>query len=460
MTSTRMFDHYETEYLRLTRQAMQDVEMVDQLLPGAEREATAKKATQSIDAAEEIVQSMELEARSLGGDAKQQLIAQAKDYKSGIAGLRTRLRTAHRSSRAEEQARTELLRGTDPTLRLEADNQRDRLMETTERLNRGTDKLRAATQIALETEAVGASIMADLESQKQTIRHARGTLAGASAGLDRSKRLLSGMVRRALQHKVMMYAIIGLLCVMIIFIIWCKRSPRTRTCTVPPPVLSPRCPHTHIAATWHRVPCTARTLAWRELAEAYATRTRTRRCASTCPPCVAVRAQSTGFTARRPQRRCRRATSRMPRRRRRPVPTQVVAMIHSADRALARRRRRRGRVLRRSHRVRRVHDVGARTSITIGRQARARVLRAGVLLVEWARAGVRLPAQTGSRWRHTRIRIYTSPVQVAARSGARAFAAAPCAACGRVLGSSRHTALCSPVGGISDLGRWGWRGTN
>lgn len=220
MTSTRMFDHYETEYLRLTRQAMQDVEMVDQLLPGAEREATAKKATQSIDAAEEIVQSMELEARSLGGDAKQQLIAQAKDYKSGIAGLRTRLRTAHRSSRAEEQARTELLRGTDPTLRLEADNQRDRLMETTERLNRGTDKLRAATQIALETEAVGASIMADLESQKQTIRHARGTLAGASAGLDRSKRLLSGMVRRALQHKVMMYAIIGLLCVMIIFIIW------------------------------------------------------------------------------------------------------------------------------------------------------------------------------------------------------------------------------------------------
>jgi len=244
MTSTRVFDHYETEYLRLTRQAMQDVEMIDQLLPGAEREATAKKAMQSIDSAEEIVQSMELEARSLGGDAKQQLVAQAKDYKSGIAGLRTRLRSAHRSSRAEEQARTELLRGTDPTLRLEADNQRDRLMATTERLNRGTDKLRAATQIALETEAVGASIMADLESQKQTLRHARGTLAGASAGLDRSKRLLSGMARRALQHKIMMYAIIGLLFVMIVFIIWFNwiyspSSPSLPPCYVshasPPP---------------------------------------------------------------------------------------------------------------------------------------------------------------------------------------------------------------------------------
>ena len=65
---------------------------------------------------------------------------------------------------------------------MEADSQRDRLMANTDRLNRGTDKLRAAAQIALETEEVGASIMQDLESQRATIEHARGTLAGASRG--------------------------------------------------------------------------------------------------------------------------------------------------------------------------------------------------------------------------------------------------------------------------------------
>ena len=143
-TSTRIFDHYETEYLKLTRHAATDIELVDQLLPGAERDTTAKKASQTIQAAEEIVQSMELEARSLSGEAKQMLVAQAKDYRMGISTLSKKLKNALTSSRAQEAARDELLRGADPALRMEADGQRARLMATTERMQRGTDKLKAA----------------------------------------------------------------------------------------------------------------------------------------------------------------------------------------------------------------------------------------------------------------------------------------------------------------------------
>ncbi len=80
-------------------------------------------------------------------------VAQARDYKSGVATLRTQLKAACVSSRAEIAAREELMRGTDPTLKVEADNQRGRLLATTERLNRGTQQLRAACQIAVETEA-------------------------------------------------------------------------------------------------------------------------------------------------------------------------------------------------------------------------------------------------------------------------------------------------------------------
>lgn len=219
-----------------------DIEVVDQLLPGAERESTAKKAIAAIESAEELVQSMELEARSLSGDSKRQLVAQAKDLKAGTAALRQRLRGAQTSSRAQEAARNELLRGADPTLRMEADSQRSRLMATTERLQRGTDKLTAAAQIALETEVIGQSIMSDLEQQRQTIQHARGTLAGASAGLERSARILKGMGRRALQNKVMMYVIIVVLFLMILFILWFKwlyhPAPTLPPCyytTFPPP---------------------------------------------------------------------------------------------------------------------------------------------------------------------------------------------------------------------------------
>lgn len=222
MTSTRLFETYEREYLKLTGSAAKDIERVDQLLPSVERDAAVKDANKALESADEIVQSMELEARSLSGSAKQELVAQARDYKSNNAALRAKLRAVQTSSRAQAAARDELLQGSDPTLRMEADNQRTRLMANTERMQRGTDKLRAAAQTALETEVIGQSIMGDLESQRQTIQHARSTLAGASVGLDRSKRILQGMGRRAMQNKILMYVIIAVISCMILFIVWFK----------------------------------------------------------------------------------------------------------------------------------------------------------------------------------------------------------------------------------------------
>jgi len=237
-----MFDHYEREYLATTRKAMEDIELVDALLPGPERDGISKRTAEAVQAAEEIVESMELEARSMGGEAKQQLIAQAKDYKRGIADMKAKLKAAQTNSRAEEAARAELLRGANPALRMEADNQRSRLMATTETLNRGTDKLRHATKVALETEAIGENILSDLADQRATIAHARNTLAGASAGLDRSKKLLAGMGRRAMKNKMLMYIIIATLGVMILFIVWFKWLYSPAPPATPPPSCPPAMP--------------------------------------------------------------------------------------------------------------------------------------------------------------------------------------------------------------------------
>jgi len=239
-----MFDHYEKEYLSTSKKAMQDIELVDQLLPGVERDDVVKRTTEAIGAAEEIVQSMELEARSMSGESKMQLKDQAKDYKAGIADMRARLKAAQTSSRAETAARAELLRHADPTLRMEADSQRSRLMGTTERLNKTSDVLRGAVQTALETEQVGESILSDLADQRATIAHARGTLAGTQAGLDKSKRILQGMGRRALKNKVMMYVIIFVLLGMISFICYFQFFYQV----APPQTHSPSPPSTHPAS--------------------------------------------------------------------------------------------------------------------------------------------------------------------------------------------------------------------
>ena len=223
-TSTRVFDHFEAEYLSSTRQAAQGLERMAELIPGMEKDKAAKATGAALDAADQIVQQMELEARSTSGETKAQLVAQAKDYKGAISMLRRKLKAAQNAvlTKSDEEKRAELLAssGINPALRGEAETQHARLLQTTERMQKGTEKLRQARQVALETEAIGGNIMVDLEQQRQTMERSRATLASANSGLDRSKRILQGMGRRARANKMLIYLIIAALVGMILLIIW------------------------------------------------------------------------------------------------------------------------------------------------------------------------------------------------------------------------------------------------
>ena len=58
----------------------------------------------------------------------------------------------------------------------ERDDQRDRLILASSKMEKGTDKLREAYRTAMETESVGAQVMQDLHEQRQTRERARGGL--------------------------------------------------------------------------------------------------------------------------------------------------------------------------------------------------------------------------------------------------------------------------------------------
>jgi len=240
--ASRVFEHYESEYLAATREAAVSIENVHELLPGVERNKVTSAAEKSIDAAVDIVQQMELEARSSGGSARADLIAQAKDYKEGINKLRLALKQSKMENRADQTAREQLLSKSNPEQRKEAENQHSRLLATTERMTRTNDKLKGAIQIATETEAVGASIIGDLEVQRHTIEHARSNLRGASAGLERSKFLLAGMGRRAVMTRILMWCIVSSLCCLIILVVWLNWFWHAEVAAAPPPSPSPAHP--------------------------------------------------------------------------------------------------------------------------------------------------------------------------------------------------------------------------
>eukprot|EP00798_Chlamydomonas_sp_ICE-L_P018788 gene18788-25329_t len=172
-----LFKSYEIDYSRKSTDIARKISSISSL-SGELRRVKNAEVEQDIKSAETVIKSMELEARSLPADASKPLLLKVKDYKADMIALKDQLKRAATSASTGEAARAEL-----------------------------------------ET---GANILINLHGQRETIVRSRETLAGADDSISKARRILSGMARRALQHKIIMFAVAGFLLLGIILIIWAK----------------------------------------------------------------------------------------------------------------------------------------------------------------------------------------------------------------------------------------------
>ena len=210
---SRIFEAYAEEFASecaSVSRALDDVREQS----GAERRKAQSEAEAALGRADENVQQMELEARASSGPPGKEMAKKAKELKAELAQLRTALKVALNT--VPTSARAELLGGSSGD---EAgDDQRARLLKMGERMQSGTSKLEAATRTVLEAEAIGESVLGDLHAQRETILHATGTLQRANEGLERSKRTLNAIARRAFENKLIMYGIIAMLGIGVLFL--------------------------------------------------------------------------------------------------------------------------------------------------------------------------------------------------------------------------------------------------
>lgn len=74
--------------------------------------------------------------------------------------------------------------------------QRQQLLSGTDRLDRSSQRLKASQALANDTEAIGASTLANLHVQRATIQHTGEVLHESEGYVDRSVKTLRGMARR------------------------------------------------------------------------------------------------------------------------------------------------------------------------------------------------------------------------------------------------------------------------
>lgn len=214
---TALFHQYEQDYCSKST----DISRKIGALTGVGQDARRAKATEieaDMREADGVIKRMDMEARSLPSDRARVLASKVKEYKADLASLREQFKQAAATAGASDAARAELGLGGD--YYTTSAGQRDRTLQSTERLQKTTERLALGKQQLAETEELGVTILGDLARQRETIIHARDTLHGADDNISKARRLLSTMSKRIVANKIIMFGISAFLLLGIILVIY------------------------------------------------------------------------------------------------------------------------------------------------------------------------------------------------------------------------------------------------
>lgn len=217
---SEVFEGYERQYCELSANLSKKCTSAS-LLNGEQKKQKISEIKAGIDEAESQIRKMDLEARSLQPNVKAVLLVKLREYKSDLNNLKSEVKRLS-SGNPNQAARDELLEsGMADALTVSAE-QRARLMMSTERLNKSSERVRDSRRTMLETEELGVSILQDLHQQRQSLLHAHDTLHGVDDNIGRSKRILTNMSRRMSRNKWIISAIVLVLVLAIALIMYFK----------------------------------------------------------------------------------------------------------------------------------------------------------------------------------------------------------------------------------------------
>ncbi|MED6171209.1 Vesicle transport v-SNARE 11 [Stylosanthes scabra] len=171
-----VFEGYERRYCELSANLSKKCTLAASL-DGEQKKQKVSEVKTGIDEAEALIRKMDLEARSLQPSVKAGLLAKLREYKSDLNNIKSEVKKIVNGN-LNPSARDELLESGMVYAVTASADQRERLVTSTERLNKSGDRIKESRRTMLETEDLGVSILQDLHSQRQSLLHANNTLHG------------------------------------------------------------------------------------------------------------------------------------------------------------------------------------------------------------------------------------------------------------------------------------------
>ncbi|KAI1817141.1 V-snare-domain-containing protein [Poronia punctata] len=216
---SELFSSYEAEFKLVQADLTQKLDQIPEL-QGEPRKAAVSQAERALEEAEELIGQMRLEKLNIPSANRNKVNMRLRNFETDVDKAKRKLRVLADDRAALFGSRYRDDPDANPSdVQLE---QRQQLLAGTDRLDRSSQRLRASQALANETEAIGASTLADLHAQRETIQHTGEMLFESEGYVDRSVKTLRGMARRMATNRVITIAIITVLVILIIAVIFAK----------------------------------------------------------------------------------------------------------------------------------------------------------------------------------------------------------------------------------------------
>ncbi|XP_063708627.1 vesicle transport through interaction with t-SNAREs homolog 1A-like [Culicoides brevitarsis] len=197
-----LIDDYEQQYSQLTAEATALIGRLS-VASGGDKRQLIQNIDTLLQEAGETLEQIGLEIRDSDPGARPGLTYKLNCYNAELKRLQNEF-TMAKSNKNTVNAGFDDDEYDDVNV---TEDQKRRLLDNSERLERSGNQLTNAYRIAVETEEIGNSVLRDLENQRETLTRARGRLRDTDAELGRSGRLLNTMIMRHMRDK---FVLIGI----------------------------------------------------------------------------------------------------------------------------------------------------------------------------------------------------------------------------------------------------------
>jgi len=212
-----LFEGYERDFLQLSSSIATKINALSKTT-GDKKKLAVNEVEKDLGQAEKLLQSMETCHRTYPSSKQGNRTNKLKQCDSELSRLKQELQKAVFSQPSYSQ---------DSFIEMEDwqgknDNQRTQVLSGISRLAETHERLQHAARTASHASQLHDATIIELQSQEETLLSARNELDKIETNVQKSKRIIGGMTRRAMTNKIVLIIVIILLLVLLGFEIWWK----------------------------------------------------------------------------------------------------------------------------------------------------------------------------------------------------------------------------------------------